>query len=458
MSTTLLRIELRRNAVLLLLPVMALLVWFSPVRVHLGTLALWPERSIDLQSALQGAAPLFTGVAAWMGGRERRHEIDDLLATIPRSAWSRLLTTLTATTLWGLLFYLVVAGLVLAVTAAQATWGGPVPWPLLTSLLTLPALAAVGFALGHLLPGRFTPALAAVSVFVVFFGGVEAVKSGANVGFLIPIYPSVPGSVWYADGPDRSLIQVLFLVGLIIAALGSLGLTGHKFRPPRTILWFAPILIASGAALTVTSVILVLQLTTKGVEVPLFGDVATGAAIPYTPVCNTGPVPVCVHPAYQSQLPETAVLINRLAAPVVGLPDAPDRAEQRPSAPGIVRRGRNIILDFAPLVFHDPTTPPQIRSWWDGQIAMNLAADHAPVGYPLSTARSSSTVKAQSVVALYLLRQAHVPFDSTQFASGRDVIAAEERFVALSIGARRRWLRSHYLPLRQGRVPLRNLP
>ena len=65
MNANLLRIELRRNTVLLLLPVLAALVWFSPTGRHLGTLALWPGRSIDVQSALQGVGPLFAGAAGW---------------------------------------------------------------------------------------------------------------------------------------------------------------------------------------------------------------------------------------------------------------------------------------------------------------------------------------------------------------------------------------------------------
>ncbi len=201
MSAALLRIELRRNTVLLLLPVLAALAVLSPAWRHLSALALWPGRSIDAQTALQGVAPLFAGAAAWVSGRERRRAMDDLLATTPRSAWARLLTMWAATTLWGVLLYLVIVAVILGVTARQATWGAPVPWPLLVGLLELPAFAALGCTLGHALPSRFTPPLVGVVAFVAQGLGVTLVDRGSTLGLLTPGYPSISFSVWSASSP-----------------------------------------------------------------------------------------------------------------------------------------------------------------------------------------------------------------------------------------------------------------
>ena len=93
-------------------------------------------------------------------------------------------------------------------------------------------------------------------------------------------------------------------------------------------------------------------------------------------MCHAAPLSVCVHPAYRAQLGETATLINRIAAPVLGAPGAPTRAVQRPSLPGVVHVGARSVLAFAPIDFHDPTNPPGIVASWVGQVALSLVADN----------------------------------------------------------------------------------
>ena len=84
-------------------------------------------------------------------------------------------------------------------------------------------------------------------------------------------------------------------------------------------------------------------------KLPLFGAPAAGAPIPYTPACHSGPLPVCVHPAYRAQLGETAALLNRIAAPVHGAPGAPTRAVQRPGTVGVVSGGTHWVQEAASL-------------------------------------------------------------------------------------------------------------
>lgn len=457
MNSSLLRIELRRNTVLLLLPLLAVLVGLSPAWRHLSALALWPYRSFDLQTALQGAAPVFAGTAAWMAGRERRRGMSDLLATTPCSPWTRLLATWTATALWGLLFYLAVGAVVLGVTAVQATWGAPVPWPVLVGMLAMLACATLGFALGHHLPGRFTPPLVAVGVFVSFFLGFTLLDMGNKIGYLTPIYPSVAptDSVWYADRADLGVVQALFLLGLTLICLGSLGAVGRARALRGVARGSAGVLCVAGLGLAGASVALVLSSRAADgmVRIPVFGGPAAATPLSYIPVCHAASLPVCVHPAYRPQLTETAALLNRIAVPVLGLPGAPTRAVQRPMTFSVVSNGAHHVLAFVPIDFHDPTNPPQFAQSWTGQVAVSLVADHLRV-----TGRLWTADKAQNVVALYLLRRAVVPFDRTEFDQGQDVSAAEHRFAALPAGARRTWLRTHYALLRQGRVRLEDLP
>ncbi len=457
MNTAMLRIELRRNTVLLLLPAMAVLFWFSPTQRHLSALALWPDRSIDMQTALQGVGPLFAGAAAWMAGRERRRRMADLLTTTPRSTWARLLTTWAATALWGLLFYALVGVVVLGDAALRATWGAPVPWPVLVGLLAMTAFSTLGFALGYHIPSRFTAPFVAVGVFVSFFAGFTLLDFGDKAGYLAAIYPSVTSadSLWYADRPDLGLVQALFLLGLIGASLGSLGFSGRgRMLVPDT-LRAAVSLTAAGLALVVASVALVMGSTVDQgmVRVPLFGGSAANVPVAYTPVCAPGPLSVCVHPAYRAQLDETAALVNRLAAPVLGLPGAPVRAAQGPSTTGVVTRGTQRVLAFTPIDFHDPTNPPRLTASWTGQLAVSLVANTFSAGSQFWT-----TNKAQTVVALYVLQQAGARYNPREFEQGSAVTAAERRFSALDPRTRRRWLLSHYMLLRAGRVRLEDLP
>jgi len=52
----LLRLEARRSALLPLFPGFVLLLWLSPIAQHLRPVALWPDRSTDLQSTIHSSA------------------------------------------------------------------------------------------------------------------------------------------------------------------------------------------------------------------------------------------------------------------------------------------------------------------------------------------------------------------------------------------------------------------
>lgn len=457
MSAHLLRIELRRNTVLLLLPVLAALAGLSPAWRHLSALALWPARSIDAQTALQGVAPLFAGTAAWVAGRERRRGMADLLATTPRSPWARLLAAWAATTLWGVLLYLLIVAVLLGVTAAQATWGAPVPWPLLVGLLEMVALAALGCALGHGIPSRFTPPLVGVGAFVATFLGVTLVNHGDKIGLLAPGYPSISFSVWAASSADLGVVQSLFLLGCIALGLGCLGLQGRttEFALLRVVRRDAGGLAVAGLALIAVSVALILssRVDDGRVWVPLFGGSASAPSPAYTPACAAAALTVCVHPAYQPELRETAALINRIAAPLLGLPGAPTRAEQRPMASGVVTMGRQRVLTFAPIDFHDPTNPPGLVASWDEAIAISLVANGA-----LPSRLLRAPPAAQDAVALYLLRRANAQYNAKTFVRSARVLTAERRFAALPAHVRETWLRAHYTLLRDGKVRLEDVP
>src|SRR5580698_2713569 len=121
----LLRIELRRNAMLWLLPLAAVLFWWQAYRSVLALPPLWSLRAMSLQNdALLDFAVPVTAAAAWMGGRERRRHIAEMLTSTARVRWARNLAAWAATTCWALAGYIVCVGVVYVITARQAVGAG----------------------------------------------------------------------------------------------------------------------------------------------------------------------------------------------------------------------------------------------------------------------------------------------------------------------------------------------
>ena len=198
----LIRIEACRSVGVWLFPPLLALAWFylRGDQFHLLTM-LWVEASVAVRGMVYFAGPALAGVAAWMAGRERRRDVEELLATTPRPAWSRQLATWTGTVLWGMLAYALVALAVGVLTARQAVWGGPILWPVVVGLLALPAHAALGFALGRFVPSRFTaPLVAAVFYFARAFVGFGARGAAAAA----PRAPTKPGPRPARSHPARA--------------------------------------------------------------------------------------------------------------------------------------------------------------------------------------------------------------------------------------------------------------
>lgn len=158
----LLRIETRRNVGLWLCLTLVPLGLWSGSRYFRGGFFLWVESGAAVRNLAHFYGPVLAGGVAWMAGRDHRRGLRDLVATTARPAASRRLVTWTGTLFWGLLAYAAVGALLLGLTGVFATWGAP-PWPLvLDGALALCAYAAVGHALGVVLPSEGAAALAAV--------------------------------------------------------------------------------------------------------------------------------------------------------------------------------------------------------------------------------------------------------------------------------------------------------
>ena len=333
----LLRLELRHSTMIWLLPLLGALFYFDAFRTAAGYPPFWFVRSSVILNHLVPDFSLFAaGVAAWTGSREGRRQTVDLVTIAARPRWATALASFAATTIWTLAAFLGCVAVLYGATATQASWGGPPWWPVATGAAVLCAFCALGFAAGVLLPGRFTAPLAALVPFLVLLVAFRVVRNESHPSFaLLSPMNSVPhgdAGVFFHYFPDLDIVQIMFFAGIAVAVLGGLGLaTASGSR----IVWrAAAVVTAVGLAAAGTGVGLAgtARVEANGVVIPAVHDAASDRPIAYTPVCQQGAIPVCVHPAFRAYLPDLVATLNPLIHQFAGLPGAPVRVEQSASS------------------------------------------------------------------------------------------------------------------------------
>jgi len=180
-AARLMRLELSHNAMLWMLPVAVAVFWFVSYRKIMAEPSVWDLRASDFQSGIAAdfIVPV-VGAAVWMGSRETRRHMTDLMTITARPRWTRLLGAWAATTIWALVAYLICLGVVYGVTAHEAAWGGPLWWPAAVAAACLPAYCALGFVTGALLPSRFTAPVVAIASFFVLALSTELITGSQS--------------------------------------------------------------------------------------------------------------------------------------------------------------------------------------------------------------------------------------------------------------------------------------
>jgi hypothetical protein len=467
----LLRIELRRNAMLLMLPLAAALFWYHCYQRVMALPPMWNLRAMSLQNdALLDFALPVTGAAAWMGWRESRRHLVEMLASTARARWARNLGTWAATTCWAMLCYLACVGVVYAITARQASWGGPLWWPLTVGAVGIPALTAFGFAAGMIFPTRFT---APVAILAAFFGLGLAFQGAQNVHSYWQVSPLVSGAAgvgadpgvatFYRYLPDLSIAQVMFLAGLTVTSLGLVGLrAGGGWR----LTVCAAALAAVGLAASGTAVGLVgtARLDAHGMTViPALHDAGSGQPAEYVPVCGETVIRVCVNPAYVAYLPTVLSDLAPVLGQVAGLPGYPATLNQVAQTYVLGARGEVTLPAAAgPPEFTLPavpgvpgTTNADFASQLDANVALPIVADvigvtpHGPLT-PAQQAIVAALTKLDPRTTKLTLRLLPRP--------GSPAALAAHRFAALPAAARHAWLVKHISDLRAGGVTLAQIP
>src|SRR6516225_11104194 len=337
-TVRLLGVELRRNVMPLILPLIAALFWFDSYRPSTGAAPLYGLRTywnMGEGHAINDFAPFVAGVAAWMGSRDGRRRVADLVAAASRPRWAAQLATWAATAIWAVAAYLVFVGAMFAWYAHQGVGGTPPWWWVAVGATAVTALSAVGFAIGVYWPSRFAAPVAA-------FGGFLAMAMSSQTGFnyasgwalILPTnsngnFEQADSGIFYPWPPDLPIARIMFLAGIAVAALGLTGLPARADGPRlrRT----AAVVTLAGVASAGIAVGLAddARLSAHGMVIPALHDAANGAAITYAPACGRAAgVPVCLNPAYRRWLPDVNAALAPVLAEVAGLPGTPVRATQ----------------------------------------------------------------------------------------------------------------------------------
>jgi hypothetical protein len=470
----LLWIEVKRNAVPWVLPLLAVLVYLDTYRTVSGYPPVWTVRALAVPDRLLVDFAAFAGgFSAWAGSREGRRKTEDLLGTTVRPAWTRQLAALAGTMFWLVLAFLAAVAVLYVQIARVAAWGGPPLWPVAVGLVALVTICVVGFTAGALFPGRFTAPLVAVGAVVLHLVGTHAVNdpNTPSLHDLLSLGTNVPPydmGVFYRVPLDVPIAQVMFMGGIAVAAVGVLALSPALRRPAgrgssagggtgRWLRGVSVALVAAGVAASVTAYDLTgtAKLTPAGWDIPALHDAAAGRPVPYTPDCaSRAGFRVCVHPAFGTYLDGVAAALDPVAAEIAGLPGAPVRAEQVPYGPPFY----SSPITGAPPVYDFTVT----ITWVSPAAAGPLVQEGLLYDFTGGPAyeESGNLGPAQQAVVSALLTMAGVSAQAQDLNGPPPApqAAAANRFAGLSPAARHAWLAAHLPALRAGHITLSQIP
>ena len=501
-AARLLRLELRRNPMPWILPLIAAAFWFDSYRPSTTQPPIWVLRTfwnMGQGHTIIDFGPFVAGVAAWAGSRDVRRGIADLVTVTARSRWAAQLASWAATAIWAVGGYLVFVAVMFGVYAHQGVQGSPPWWWVAVGAAAVTAFCAAGFAVGALFPSRFAAPLAAFGAFLVMaMSSRTGFSHTSGWALILPTNSNgnyqPPSGIFYPYLPDLPIARVMFLAGIAVAALGLIGLPagagGPWLRRTAAVVTLAGVVAAgTGVGLAGTA-----RLGPHGMVIPALHDAASDRPIRYTPVCGqSAGVPVCLNPAYRQFLPDVTAALRPVLGEVAGLPGGPVRATQVAGAysSGEGEVGAPMTISGRPPVLRMPLGSLNLPGAFGGSTAqfaqqLKLLSVHAFTG-----AGAGPGTPAQQAVQAALLQGAGVPFSAQNGvlsavglpswasatlqppASGHGAGPAEEdgpgpatgpvhaaarRLAALPPSARHAWLAAHLGALRSGQLTLAQLP
>jgi hypothetical protein len=266
----------------------------------------WAGLANYLRVSLLILCALMIAAGAWQSGRERRRDIDELIASTPRPGWQPLVVAWFVVTLAG------AAGLVVAFAGAAvlvarvATYtGGGWWWTLVVGVLALAAAAAVGVAVGRLVPLRVAAPIAGLATYLGL--AIVAYWDGTPGAWLSPVYG---GWAVYSAVPGRvTALQAAWLVALTVLLLA---VTARQRRAA---------LLAGGLAVAV-------PITTGPGTYRLPADPAAVEL-----VCTSSGPQVCLSRINAFLIDDVTKVVQPILARLDGIPGAPRRAADQAAQP-----------------------------------------------------------------------------------------------------------------------------
>lgn len=260
----------------------------------------WADAARWLSVSSLVLAPLVATAAAWVGGRERRRRMDELLKSTSRPEPQRLLLSFACLLVGvaaGFLAYAAVVAAAIAPTVAYGGGGWKGAW-LLVGLGWVTA-AGVGFGAGRLVPGRLIAPATGLGLYILC--GAFTYIGGAW-GQLAP-------AAQLPTGSGRELVPgvvpgaTIWFLGLTVTAL--LLVTSRR-RPWVSLL---PLIAAVGAAAVL------LNIGDAGADSSRVDTWVQADPAATSPVCSTDGGPeVCVFAEHAGHLQATTDVARQLLA------------------------------------------------------------------------------------------------------------------------------------------------
>ena len=493
-AARLLWLELRRNPMPWILPLIAVLFWFDSYRPSTTQPPIWALRTfwnMGQGHTIIDFGPFVAGVAAWAGSRDGRRGIADLVTATARPRWAAQLATWAATVIWAVGGYLAFVAVMFGIYAHQGVQGSPPWWWVAVGAAAVTAFCAAGFAVGALFPSRFAAPLAAFGAFLAL---VMSSRTGfsATSGWALILPTNSNGNyqplsgIFYPYLPDLPIARVMFLAGIAVAVLGLIGLPAGAGSPwlRRT----AAVVTLAGvtAAGTAAGLAGTARLGPHGMVIPALHDAASDRPIRYTPACGqSAGVRVCLNPAYREFLPDVTAALSPVLGEVAGLPGGPARATQVAGVYSSTEGepGAPMTISGQPPVLGMPLGSLNLPGAAGGTTAqfaeqLKLLSAHvftgagAGPGTPAQQAVQAALLqgagvpvsaqpKVLSMLGLPSWARADVPPSNTGHGPGPaagPVYAAARRLAALPPAARHAWLAAHLGALRSGQLTLGQLP
>ena len=465
---SLLLIEIRRSQGYWLLPLMVGLGVFMMSQNRGGDgVVLWPDLSTSTMQSYVIVGPLAAALAAWIVDRDRRRRVQGLVGTMATSPFRRDLIHVATAAFWGLLGYGLIAAWYGFQGVTEATWGGPDVQLIATGAIAIVILAAVGFIVGRIVRGKFSPIIA---VGVAFFVAAapdfiqELTRNHNEVYSDLAIRPLSPWGLIANRGPDiyyripsgYLLSALLWLTGAAAVVLVVIALLRHWRRN-----WTAWVALAASCVVALVGANRVMGYNGG------YGYASEDEGrIPFTWSCETTEtVEVCVHPAYEAKLDESAWRINAFVAPVAGLPGVPTRWEQ--GSPFNSDRGKvgtfhpgnqlSYTFDLGQAFFpfteehHDFTAAESVILTW---LSSRVDPENSNAGMFIYPAELMGTPRFDSEG---MMQGFDIDPEAEAFYA-RGIPAAADRFAALSPDAQRAWLETNWDALRAGKLTLDQMP